>query len=111
MARKRSSQDRERLRALIEEATVDCYEQAEEHMGLVTMIEENVACPFPARVIGEDVEVVSLEAPGRGFGLNAVCRYKGKEYRVDAGSLEWPKKKPEGFEWVEAYLAWTESLG
>ena len=98
----------ERLRELIEEATVDCYGEDEQLMGLVTMVEEKVACPFKAKVIGEEVEVTALEAPAEGIGVNAVCRHKGKEYRVDLSSLEWPPERPEGFEWIEAYLAWRE---
>ena len=111
MAKKDTKDDRARLRPLIEEATVDCYGEAEEHMGLMNLIEENVVCPFKAKVIGEDVEVVELCAPDAGFGLDAVCRCKGKDYRIDINSLEWPKKKPEGFELIEAYQAWRSSLG
>jgi hypothetical protein len=55
--------------------------------------------------------VVELRPTERGFGLDAVCRYKGKDYRIDVGSLEWPKRKPEGFEWVEAYLLWRGDRG
>src|SRR5262249_2856959 len=105
MAKKAPDKDQARLRALIEEATVDCYNEAEEHMGLMNMVEGNVVCPFPAKVIGEEVEVVDLRSPPAGFGLEAVCRYKGKDYRLDVSSLEWPRKKPEGFEWIEAYQA------
>ncbi len=110
MAKKAADKKEARLRALIEEATVDCYNEAEEHMGFLNMIEEHVVCPFMAKVIGEDVEVVEFRSPESGFGLDAVCRYKGKDYRIDAGSLEWPKKKPEGFEWIEAYLLWRSTL-
>ena len=110
MAKKATEKDRARLRALIEEATVDCSDDNEQHQGLLNMIEENVVCPFRAKVIGEEVEVVELRGPEAGFGLDAVCRYKGKDYRVDLGSLEWPKQKPEGFEWIEAYLAWRANL-
>jgi hypothetical protein len=39
----------------------------------------------------------------------AVCRHKGKEYRIDVSSLEWLPERPEGLEWVEAYLAWREN--
>ena len=46
-----------------------------------------------------------------GVGVAAVCRYKGKEYKIDVTSLEWPKKKPEGFEWIEAYQHWYSTLG
>ena len=54
MAKKATDKDRARLRELIEEATVDCYDESEQHVGLLTMIEENVECPFPATVIGEE---------------------------------------------------------
>src|SRR5438132_11180175 len=103
MSKRNSEKDHKRLRALIEEATVDCYSEEEAHVGLLTMIEDNVVCPFKARVIGEEVDVVELRSRAFGFGVDAVCRYKGKDYRIDIHSLEWPKKKPEGFEWVEAY--------
>ena len=111
MAKKPTDKDRARLNELIEEATVDCYDEAEQHMGLMNMVEENVVCPFKAKVIGEEVEVVELRAPESGFGLDAMCRYKGKDYRIDLGSLEWPRQKPKGFEWVEAYRAWLSRVG
>jgi hypothetical protein len=98
--------DKERLRELIEEATVDCYGEDEENMGFMTMVEDNVVCPFQAKVIGEEVEVVKLLGAEAGYGVDAVCRYKGKDYRIGIDSLEWAKQKPEGYEWVEAYRAW-----
>ena len=111
MAKKSADKDQARLRALIEEATVDCYNEGEEFQGFVCMIEENVVCPFQAKVIGEEVEVVDLRGPKAGFGVDAVCRYKDKEYRIDVRSLEWPKKKPEGYEWIEAYQHWLSTVG
>jgi hypothetical protein len=109
MARKQKKQpetDRERLRELIEEATVDCYGEDEQLMGMMVTVQDNVVCPFKAKVIGEEVEVTALE---EGIGLNAVCRHKGKEYRIDVSSLEWLPERPEGLEWIEAYLAWREN--
>lgn len=111
MASKKSSGDRDRLQALIEEATVDCYNDGEAHQGMVCMVEENVTCPFPARVIGENVEVTALESAPDGFGVKAVCQYKGKEYRIDVTSLEFTKQRPKGFEWLEAYREWLKRLG
>ena len=101
---------RRRLDELIEEATVDAYGEAEEHTGLLTIIEDHVVCPFRAKVIGEVVEVKALEWPPSGYGLMAVCEYKGKTYRLDITTLEWPPPHPEGFEWIVAYLAWRENL-
>jgi hypothetical protein len=103
---KKADKDRERLQSLIEEATVDCYNESEQHVGLMTMLEDNLICPFEATVIGEPVEVVELRSREVGLGVDAVCRYKGKDYRIDINSLGWGKKKPEGFEWVEAYQEW-----
>jgi hypothetical protein len=97
---------RERLLELIEEATVDCYNEDEEHSGLLTMVQDNVVCPFRAKVIEEEVTVVDLEWPKSGYGLLAVCERNGKKHRVDIESLEWVKPRPEAFEWIEAYLLW-----
>jgi hypothetical protein len=96
---------RERLLEMIEEATVDCYND-EEHSGPLTMVQGNVICPFRSKVIGEEVTVVDLEWPKSGYGLLAVCERNGKKHRVDIDSLEWVKPLPEGFEWIEAYLLW-----
>jgi hypothetical protein len=38
MAKKPADKDHDRLQALIAEATVDCYDVYEEHMGLVNMV-------------------------------------------------------------------------
>jgi hypothetical protein len=100
MAKRRPAKDVERLNALIEEATVDCYDEEEQLQGLVSMMEENVVFPFRTKVIGEEVEVTDFT------DTKAVCQHKGKEYQIDITSLEWVKPYPEGFEWIEAYLEW-----
>ncbi len=111
MAKLKSDKDRERLQLLIEEATIDCYGEAEQHSGLLTMIEDNVECPFRAKVIGEEVLVTGFEWPKAGYGLFAVCERNGSEYQVDTNSLEWIKPLPEGYKWIEAYRAWLEGIG
>jgi len=105
---KKSTQDRERLQALIEEATVDCHDEEEQHTGLLTMIEDQVVCPFRARIIGEEVTVTGFEPSQRGYGLLAICERNGKRYRIDVNSLEWVEPYPEGFEWIEAFQAWQK---
>ncbi len=101
-----------RLQALIAEATSDSNDESDERTGLLGMIRQEVACPFRARVQGEDVECLRFEWPKRGDGLNAVCRsQKGKSQTVDVGSLEWVDPLPKGHEWIEAYLAWRKLVG
>jgi len=107
MARRDVNRDGERLRTLIAEATVDCYSPEEELTGLWTMIEDQVVCPFRAKVIGETVNVTEFEWSKSG-SFFAVCESKGKKHRVDLTSLEFIEPHPVGFEWIEAYLAWRE---
>ncbi len=98
------------LEELIDEATIDCYGEDEEHTGLLTMIEEYVVCPFRAQVIGENVEVTGFRWPDSGSGLFAICRRNGKTYRIDIDSLDWIEPLPEGYEWIAAYQAWRKRL-
>jgi len=103
--------DRSKLRALIDEATTDCNDESDEHAGLLGMIREEVACPFPARIQGEEVECTRFEWPKKGYSLNAVCQTrKGKTRIVDIRMLEWSDSLPEGHKWIEAYLAWRELM-
>jgi hypothetical protein len=51
---------------LIDEATMNCLGEDEEHAGLLTMIEAYVVCPFRAKVIGETVEVTGFRWPDSG---------------------------------------------
>ena len=76
-----SHHDRGKLRALIDQATGDSVDESDEHAGLLSMIREEVVCPFRARVAGEDVECVRFEWPKNGYGLNAVCKSEDQNTR------------------------------
>jgi hypothetical protein len=106
-----TAEDGRRLRALIDQATSDSQDESDEHAGLLSTIREEVACPFRARIGGEDVECIRLEWPKNGYGLNAVCRSKGKTEVVDICKLEWVEPLPKGHEWIEAYFAWRDLVG
>jgi hypothetical protein len=49
-----------RLDKLVEEATVNCYNESEQATGLFTMIEDNLALPFETIVLGGRVIVDAL---------------------------------------------------
>jgi len=49
------------------------------------MLEDRVACPF-----------------------RAICRRKGRTYRVGVTALEWADRPPVGAEWFDAYRAWLK---
>ncbi len=93
----------EDLDKLIEEATIDAYGPAEQGTGFLTMIEETVRFPFPAKVIGEEVEVVSADLTEDGEDLVAKCRRQGSPYAVLLTELKIPAEVP-GKEWIAAYF-------
>ena len=44
-----------KLDKMIEEATVDCYDELEQASGFYTMIEDHLAVPFATRALGAEV--------------------------------------------------------
>jgi hypothetical protein len=98
------------LDALIAEATVDCYGDDEQASGLFTMIDEHVAVPFGAHVLGVPVTVreVELTADGR---IVARCERDGVGQRISLLDLPLPDPAPDGAEWVEAYRRWAGATG
>lgn len=50
-----------RLTEMIEEATVDCYNDSEQVGGWFTMVQDNLAVPFPTIVLGVPVTVERVD--------------------------------------------------
>jgi len=103
--------DGRRLRALIDQATGDSVDESDEHASLLSTVRAEVVCPFRARLDGEMVDCIRLESPRKGYGLNAVCKSKGKTEIVDICKLDWVEPHPKGYEWIEAYFAWRDLVG
>jgi hypothetical protein len=102
--------DEAEVNEAMDEACVDAYGEDEQHSGLLTMIEDEVEFPFPAMVLGEEVEVVDIEWPQDDpFGLDLVCQRGGKRYPIEARSVELLAPFPEGHLYLAAYLAWKRN--
>lgn len=97
--------DTDDLDALIEEATVDAYDEYEQRVGFYTMMEDNLVFPFPAKVIGTTVSVRGIDMKNEERILAKVKRV-GKEHTVDILDLEIDDKKVNGSEWIDAYRKW-----
>jgi len=103
--------DPKAVEAALEDATVDAHDEYEQHSGLLTMVQEEVAFPFRARVLGEGLDVVDMEWPeDDGFGLDLVCERGGKRHRVEARNVELIPPLPAGHLYLAAYLAWKRML-
>ena len=96
------------LEELIDEGTVDCYDEYEQKAGMICSVTDGVECPFEAKVIGEKVIVTNLKEADE---LLAVCEKDGKSYEVNLDSLEFTEPYPNGYEWIEAYQLFKEQVG
>lgn len=95
-----------RLDAMIEEATVDCYNEDEQLTGLFTMIEDNLALPFETTVLGMSVSVVSVDLSDGGQ-IVAICSRDGLRQAIPLLDLPMPSPPLAGAEWIEAYRRWA----
>jgi hypothetical protein len=92
--------DKERLEALLEEATVDCYGEDEEFTGVMCMMGEELQFPLKATVVGEMVEVVGIDERRSDLRRGVVARVRrGKqEYLVGLAELEFVEPDPTSAE-------------
>jgi hypothetical protein len=103
--------DEQQVREALEEATVDSNGEDEQHSGLLSVIGDELAFPFPAKVLGEVVSVVGMEWPeGDEFGLDLVCERNGERHRIEARSVEVLEPLPEGHLFLAAYLDWKRRM-
>jgi hypothetical protein len=94
------------LDEMIEEATVDCYDEKEQASGFFTMIQDKLALPFATRVLGVDVSVVAFEMDDDG-SPKAVCQRGSERQRIGLTDLPLPSPVPSGAEWIAAYRRWV----
>ena len=68
--------DEERLEALLEETTVDCYGEYEEFTGVMCTLGEKLRFPLKATVVGEVVEVVGIDERRSDLRRGVVARVR-----------------------------------
>ncbi|WP_210589794.1 hypothetical protein [Streptomyces sp. GESEQ-35] len=93
------------LDEMVEQATVDAYEDEEQLTGLFTMIAEQLAVPFKTIVLGVEVTVKKVDLlPGS--RIVAICTHGRYRQAIGILDLLLPDPPPEGAEWIEAYRHW-----
>jgi hypothetical protein len=93
------------LKRLIEEATVDAYNESEQRVGFLTMIDDNLALPFATQVLGIEVSVERIDMSAAD-AIVAICRHGRTRQAIPIPELPLPKPAPRGAEWIEAYRRW-----
>ena len=96
------------LEMLIDEATIDCYNESEQATGFYTMIEDNLALPFTVTILGNQVSVEKVDIDNRD-NIVAVCTSGRARQRILILDIPLPDPAPAGSEWIEAYRRWCNS--
>lgn len=94
------------LDALIEEAIVDAYDDAEQASGFLACFEQ-IAVPFTTNVLGVEVSVTGFDLTDDET-LVAVCRRGKATQRIPVLDLPLPTPLPEGHAWIAAYRRWRK---
>jgi hypothetical protein len=94
------------LDALIAEATVDCYDEDEQVLGLYSVMVDELAVPFQTTVLGVAVTVEDLDLTGRGH-IVARCSRGAIRQAILVLDLPLPTPPPPGAQWIEAYRRWA----
>jgi hypothetical protein len=90
---------------MIEQATVDAYDEEERATGWFTMFEERIELPFETKVLGAPVTVTSIDLRDGGQ-IVAICTRGRDRQAISLVDLPLPSPKTTGTEWIEAYRYW-----
>lgn len=94
------------LDALVEQATVDAYDEYEQLSGFHTMLDENLVLPFQPTVLGVGVTVKKIDLLPGG-GITAICVRGKHRQAIGILDLPLPTPRPAGSEWIDAYRHWA----
>jgi len=98
----------EELDKMIDEATVDAYDDYEQFMGVLYYIESNLSFPFKAKVLGDTIEVIGVDdhQSSMGRGIVAKVRKQGREYNISLADLELDLNDKKNAPYFELYHYW-----
>jgi len=88
---------------------VDAYGEEEQVGGFLTMMEEHLALPFSASILGFDVVVEKVNMTRSGQTV-AICRRDKIRQRIGILDLPLPTPAPAGTEWIAAYRHWRRGF-
>lgn len=84
-----------RLKELVEEATVDAYNESERRVGFLTMIQDNLEVPFETDVLGVPVQVTSVDF-NDADEIVAICTRGPQVQPIPVLDLPLPDPPPQG---------------
>jgi hypothetical protein len=100
-----------RIKELIEDAIVDAYNESEQTVGFICVIEDNATFPFATVVLGVKVSVTGVDVDKWGESVVAKIRRGAHTQTIPLVDLPLPEKLPPGGEWLVAYQHWARRGG
>jgi hypothetical protein len=92
------------LDALIQEVTVDAYDQDEQLMGFENAFDD-AGLPCPGTIIGEAVQVLSVSQANNRHELIATCQRHDRRYEIALLDIDLDAD-PETSRLIAAYRRW-----
>ncbi len=93
------------LDALIEEITVDAYDEDEQLMGFENAFDEDATFPCTGTVVGEEVQVLSVSRADNRHELIATCQRHDRRYQIALLDLDLDAN-PDTSRLIAAYRRW-----
>jgi hypothetical protein len=93
------------LDSLIEEITIDCYDEYEQLSAFQTAFENDANFPFTGTVIGERVDVLSVHGEDERHELIATCRRNDRDYEIALLDID-PAADHDTSRLIAAYRRW-----
>jgi len=105
--------DEAKLKALLAEATMHCYDEDESFWGLFCTLQMRLSFPLRASVGGETATLVGLDEPSSGLEQGVMVRVQkgGQEGAVALAGLEVLGPDPASGEWLAVYRYWLDKVG
>lgn len=95
-----------RLTALIEEAIIDAYDESEQRVGFLCLLQEHLVIPFTTDLLGMSIRVERVDLDDAG-DIVAYCRRDQHRQKISLLDLPLRSPPPDGWEWIAAYRHWA----
>lgn len=95
---------------MLEEATVDCYNEYEEFSGIETALEDNLEFPFGAVVLGRPAKIVGVDGNKSslrsGIMMKAEIDGKAQTVALSMIDIDVADKNSKNAKWIEWAKWW-----
>jgi hypothetical protein len=102
----------EELDRMIDEATMDCYNEDEAFMGVVHYLADKMPFPFKAKWLGDVVEIIGIDAEESGFEEEVMVQIltETDEYTIGLDELELMPGDTGNGKYFEMYKYWIRGF-